>query len=432
MTSNGPADDTIFALSSGAAPAAIAIVRVSGAAAAATAQAIAGNLPQPRHAALRTFRGVDDHDVIDRGLLLWFPAQASVTGEDLTEYHIHGGRAVVARLLAELSARAGLRHAEPGEFTRRSLLNGRMSLIEAEALSDLLFAEGEAQRRAAFAVFDGALGEMIEAWRVELLGLAAEVEAMIDMDGEEDVLRLVHADSLSERLIAFAGQLHDAASGPQVEALRDGATVVLAGPPNSGKSSLLNRLSRRDAALVSPVAGTTRDVVEVPLLLGGKRLRMLDTAGLRQSDDLVERLGVERAAAAAAAADLLLWLGDDTPPGAVESLWLNPRCDLPGRSFASGRLSVSTVTGEGLAKLKAEIDSRLASTLVPDGLALNERQRHCCTDMAEYLVMASEEGDLLIVAENLRHARERLDQLAGRSTTEDVLKTLFASFCVGK
>src|SRR5215468_2850231 len=310
--------DTIFALSSGRPLAAIAVVRISGPRARIALEQLIGRVPQPRRASLARVRDPATGDVIDEGLALWFPAPNSETGEDMAELQVHGGRAVIAAVLAALAKLAGLRHAEAGEFTRRAFENGRMDLTAVEGLADLVAAETEAQRRQAYQHLKGLLGDRAETWRQRLIEALALVEAGIDFSDEEDVPKDMMARSL-ELIGPLAEEISKAGAG-QGERLREGLRVAIAGPPNAGKSTLFNRLARREAAIVSPFPGTTRDVLELHLDLGGYPVTMLDTAGIRETIDPVEREGVRRASERAAGADLVLWVLDATQV---------PRRDLP-------------------------------------------------------------------------------------------------------
>jgi tRNA modification GTPase len=299
--------DTIFALSSGRGPAAIAVVRISGPRAGAALKILSGKIPAPRQAALARIQGADN-EIIDEALALWFPAPASETGEDTAELQLHGGRAVVAATLAALARIEGLRPAEAGEFTRRAFENGKLDLTAVEGLADLVAAETEGQRRQAFRQMKGLLGNRAEGWRQRLIQALAWVEARIDFSDEADVPEDLMAPALAiahELETEIAAALADSGRG---ERLREGLVVAIAGPPNAGKSTLLNRLARREAAIVSPYAGTTRDVIEVHLDLAGWPVTLLDTAGIRETDDPVELEGVRRAQQRAAAADLVLWV----------------------------------------------------------------------------------------------------------------------------
>jgi tRNA modification GTPase len=426
---------TIFAPSSGLPPAAIAVVRISGPEAFAAALALAGTLPAPREARVRALRHPVTGELLDRALVLVFPGPSTATGEDLVELHLHGGRAVVAAVESALAELPGLRRAEPGEFTRRALANGRIDLAEAEGLGDLLSAETELQRRAAMASADGTLSHRIAGWRTALIDLAATVEAAIDFSDEDDVAPdAALIGSVAERATVIADEIAAILSAPSVERLRDGIKVVLAGPPNSGKSTLLNAMARRDAAIVSPVAGTTRDRIEVPVARSGLPFVLTDTAGLRQTtDDAIERIGIDRAEEAMAAADLVVWLGDDAPPS-PDWIWVHAREDLPERSaLLAGRdLAVSGLTGTGVEELWDRLVAR-ALAMVPHGsdLALNQRQAKHCRDAVEALRDARAQ-DELVVADSLRRATAALSRVTGDTGVESMLDALFARFCIGK
>lgn len=426
--------DTIFALSSGRPPAALAIVRISGRDALAAARTLCGSLPAPRRAGLRTLRDADAAP-IDRALVLAFPGSTSATGEDLVELHCHGGRAVVAAVEAALASLPGLRAAQPGEFTRRALENGRMDLLEAQGLADLLSAETEAQRRAAIGAADGRLSAAVGGWMTRLAELSSRVEAMIDFAEEEAVdddpagLRAITTgmDELRNEIAALT-------AGPPVDRLRDGIVVVLGGPPNSGKSTLLNLLTRREAAIVSDIAGTTRDRIEVDVVRAGLPYRLVDTAGLATaSDDAIERIGIGRAEAAIAAADILLWLGDDRPPR-VDAIWVHARADLPTRAVipATCSLAVAQSDPRSIETLWHVIETR-AAALLPrtDALALaSAQQRACHAVLIELDPDAA--SDLVVVAEALRRSHGILARLIGVDATETMLDALFTRFCLGK
>jgi tRNA modification GTPase len=428
------AADTIFALSSGAPPAAIAIIRISGAAAFDAVRALASRLPAPRRASLVTLKDASGGE-LDRALALTFPGPNTATGEDLAELHLHGGRAVVRAVQDALAALPGLRQAEAGEFTRRAFLNGRLDLNEAEGLADLLTAETEWQRRAASAMMGGAFSLKVEEWRQEVLRLSAMTEAELDFSDEGDV------ESQNNKYISDAcSGLHDAITqlivAPAAEKLRDGLRVVLGGQPNSGKSTLLNALVARDAAIVSDIAGTTRDMIEVPVALDGIPLLFIDTAGLRDStEDTIEAMGIERTKLAMDGADIILWLGKEAQgPSHAGLIEVQAKADDPGHA-AKGETAfgVSALTGDGMSALIDEIVSR-AKTLLPppDQFAVNQRQRALLAECADALDGAAQSHDWLIVAEHLRQARLSLDALTGRAHTEDMLDMLFGRFCVGK
>lgn len=428
---------TIYALSSGAPPAALAIIRISGPDAGTALTALAGVLPEPRRATLRTLRHPGSGEMLDRALVLWFPGPDNATGEDLAELHLHGGRAVVRAVEAALSGIAGLRLAEPGEFTRRAFLNGRMDLAEAEGLSDLLFAETEAQRVAAIRMASGHLSRQVEAWRGEVLRLSALVEAELDFSDEDDVGEDV-ADHVGEGIAALAVEIDLALARPRVERLRDGVRVVLAGPPNAGKSTLLNALLQREAAIVSDIAGTTRDVIEAPVALGGIPFVLIDTAGLRdEGAEVIESIGIARAQDAIAAADIVLWLGAEGEGPDHPGLWeIEAQIDRAGVSRETNGLArhrLSARTGQGLERLVADLVAT-ARTLLPasDEVALNARQHRLLGECASALHGAEGQTDLLLRAEGLRLARHALDQLLGRTHVEDMLDALFGAFCIGK
>lgn len=423
--------DTIFALSSGALPAAIAIVRVSGAATADAIRTLTGKLPIARRAVVRTL--VDrDGLPLDRVMLLWLPGPGTATGEDMAELHLHGGRAVAAAVQAALGALPGLRPAEPGEFTRRAFANGRLDLAEAEGLADLIAAETEGQRRQAIRLAEGGLGRLIDGWRSRLLLLAAHVEAAIEFGEEEaDVPALGEAEA--DALERLRRDMRSALEQPPAERLRDGLRVVLAGPVNAGKSSLINILVGRDVAIATPIEGTTRDIIEAPVAIDGLPLILIDSAGLRESADPVEQVGVARARGAIETADIILWLGspDEAPHDAII---VHARADLPDRSVApAGSTPVSVVSGEGLASLRSMLIERARALLPPtDRVALNERHRDIVSDAASELEAAGQSSDPIIVAEHLRLARSTLDRIAGRAGVEDMLDALFGRFCIGK
>lgn len=428
--------DTIFAVSSGAPPAAIAVLRISGPAAFDAAVALAGSLPSPRRAGLRRLRNPEDGTPLDQALVLTFPGPATATGEDLVELHLHGGRAVIAAVEACLSKRALLRRAEPGEFTRRALAAGRIDLAEAEGLGDLLMAETDAQRRAALAVAEGAVSRQVSAWNRRLLDLAATVEAALDFSDEDDVGDLSGvARQAADGAAALSEEIAEALRNPPVERLRDGIRVVLAGAPNAGKSTLLNALIEREAAIVSPVAGTTRDRIEAGVVRDGIAYVLTDTAGLAgETNDPIERIGIDRAREAMATADIVLLLDDTPTPGGAKTVAVHPRADLPGRENAPpGKLPVSAASGQGLEQLWRAI-ADASRDLLPqlDRLTLNQRQRDHVTAAGEALAAAASESDLLLLAEQLRIARVRLDRVTGASDTEAMLDALFGRFCIGK
>lgn len=422
--------DTIFALSSGAPPAAVAVVRISGPHAARALETLAGRLPAPRRVSLRRLRGGDDQE-LDRALVLWLPGPRSATGEDSGEIHCHGGRAVVAAIEARLAQLGGLRRADPGEFTRRAFLNGRIDLAEAEGLADLLAAETESQRRSALAVAGGGLSRQVEAWRLELLALAALVEAALDFSDEDDVEEL--SPAFAEGVERLAKDIACWLVRPQAERLRDGIRVVFAGPPNAGKSSLFNAILDEGAAIVSAEPGTTRDAIERPVAIDGVPLVLVDTAGLRQAGaGSVEEIGIARARDQLSRADIVLWLGGEGlgPEGCVE---IAAKADLGGTGKRTPDHAVSSETGLGVSELAANLAARARLLLpVPGEAALNARQRAAMAEAQEALQGVSGERDLLLVAEHLRLARTAFDRLLGRNSTEEMLDALFGRFCIGK
>jgi tRNA modification GTPase len=336
---------------------------------------------------------------------------------------------VVDAVLAALATLEGLRLAEPGEFTRRAFENGRIDLTEAEGLADLIEAETESQRKAAILMAEGGLRKQIAEWQERLLGLSAEAERAIDYDEEDSAVDPALARDCGE----LAAELQGWLDRPRAERLKDGVRVVVAGPPNAGKSSVLNAIAGEERAIVTDIPGTTRDHIEVPLAVGGIPIVLTDTAGLRESADAVEAIGVERAARLANAADILVWLGDPAEtPGHPRLIQVYPKSDLHGEGPA-GSISVSAKTGEGLKPLLERIGEE-AKSLLPgeDSIALNRRQAAQLAEAYDALDRAGVATDLVLVAENLRQARAAFDRLTGRAGVEDVLDALFGRFCLGK
>lgn len=423
--------ETIYALSSGLPPAGIAVVRISGPHAGEALLALGHKvaLPSPRRAGYIRLYDPATNGLIDHALTLWFPGPASATGEDLAELHLHGGRAVVAAALTALSRMAGLRAAEAGEFTRRAFDNGRIDLAEAEGLADLLAAETESQRQAAIVLSEGALGKSVDGWQNRLMRIAAIVESELDFSDEADVRDNV---SCAHDLALLADELRVALASPAAERLKDGLRVVIAGPPNVGKSSLFNCLVEREAAIVADIAGTTRDRIEANVAIAGLPMILIDTAGLRDNtDDQIEAIGIARSAQALQEADIVVWLGpaDEAPEAA---LIVSPKADLY-TGVEPRSLPVSTVTGVGIGALRDAIVAR-ASVLLPrpGTLALNQRHRSLINSVLEEIGEASHQNDLLLVAEHLRRARSALDAITGRAGVEDMLDALFGQFCIGK
>ena len=423
--------DTIFALSSGRPPAAISVIRISGPQAHQAGARIAGSLPEPRMAAVRELRHPTSGDLLDEGLVLRFDAPASATGENIVEFQCHGGRAITDAVLGALAATDGLRQALPGEFTRRAFESGRIDLTEAEGLADLLEAETESQRKAALAMAEGGLSKQISTWQERLLSFSARAERAIDYDEEDESLDL----SLLRDCADLATELGQWLERPRAERLKDGVLVVVAGPPNVGKSSLINAIVGEERAIVTDVPGTTRDHIEVPLSLGGVPLRLTDTAGLRETRDEVEAIGVARAHRLIDTADLLLWLGEPSQaPEHPRMLKVHARADLPGREEApQDSIAVSARTADGLGALMSGVE-KLARSVLPDegAVALNRRQAALVGEAAEALAAAAASHDLVLLAEHLRVARHAFDRLTGRAGVEDVLDALFGRFCLGK
>lgn len=428
--------ETIFALSSGMPPTAIAIVRISGPQAGATLERLIGRVPESRRATSAILKHPVTGELLDRALVIWFAGPNTATGEDLAELHLHGGRAVVARVLEVLGAMAGLRLAEPGEFTRRAFENGRIDLAEAEGLSDLLFAETERQRQSALAMAEGGLSTKIVAWQGRLLDLTARVEALLDFADEEDVSESqnVGDTAIARGVSELAGDISAFLARPNGKRLRDGIRVALAGPPNAGKSSLINALAGRTAAIVSPKAGTTRDVIEVPLAFDGIPFVFIDLAGLHEpGDDEIEQIGIARAREVIESSDIILWLDDTQPsPRPEATIVVQSRCDLAEHSMlrSGADVAVSAVDGTGLDVLVQMVVAK-ANMLLPVAgeVSINERQRGL---MAECLAALVYDDDLLLTAENLRLARLAIDRITGRSGTEEMLDALFSRFCIGK
>jgi tRNA modification GTPase len=428
------AGDTIMALSSGALPSGVAVIRLSGPKVREAFLHLAGHLPVPRAMALRR---IGAGTQLDQGLVAWFQGPHSFTGEDCAEFHVHGSPAGVKAILRELGT-LGIRLAGPGEFTRRAFENGKLDLIAVEGLGDLLSAETEKQRQQALARYDGRLTEKVETWRDVLLDLRAEIEARLDFSDEGDVTEELPA--------SFSGEL-EALKTSLVEALgsinsgrivREGVRVALAGAPNAGKSSLINALSKSDIAIVSDEAGTTRDVREVPLDIGGQLFVLLDLAGLRQTDSRAEAEGIRRAERAIQDADILLWLeAPDTeiaiqPVTNAKVVRIGTKSDLAARNDHD--LQISTTNGSGLDALIDHLRT-IGENLVggEPSLISHERDRLGL----EQAIAAVDESVLYLsnwelAAEALRHASLALERMIGRVDAEQVLDRLFSSFCIGK
>ncbi|WP_315762072.1 tRNA uridine-5-carboxymethylaminomethyl(34) synthesis GTPase MnmE [Sphingomonas sp. Y38-1Y] len=423
--------DTIVALSSGAPPAAIGVIRLSGPQALAAARSIAGTLPAPREARVRRLR--QGAETLDQAIVLVFPGPDSATGEDLVEFHVHGGQAVIAAVEGALLTCADVRRAEPGEFTRRALTNGRIDLNQAEAFADLLAAQTQSQHRAAMLASEGLLRRSIDELTDRLVGIAASIELALDFADEDDAGEW-DASSVDAELAVLESDTCAWLARPKVEALHRGFRVVIAGRPNRGKSTLFNALAGRDAAIVSPIAGTTRDRIEVPVAHEGVAFVLVDTAGLAtDTDDEIEAIGIVRAEAAIETADVLLWLEADAAAPRDDAIRVVSQIDLPGCSIPDDAVGVSGVTGEGLATLWAAIHARVESLMPPmDGTALNQRQHDLLTRAVVAISAAQGVADPLVKAEEVRRARHTLDAITGTAGTEAMLDALFGRFCIGK
>lgn len=435
--------DTIFALSSGGLPSGVAVVRLSGSHALEVVQALAGSLPAARQASLRWIRKRNG-ERIDQGVVLVFPAPGSFTGEDCVELQLHGGRAVVSALLHELEGFEGLRHAEAGEFSRRAFDNGRLDLVEIEGLSDLIAADTEMQRKLALEQSGGTLSRLYSAWAEQLTRIRALIEAELDFPDEEDVPGAV-SDQLWPSLAALAEDMKQHVAGAAAsEIVRDGFRIAIIGAPNAGKSSLLNALAKREVAIVTDVAGTTRDVLGIDLDIGGYLVHLMDTAGIRETADVVEKEGVRRAFRSIEQSDFVLLLRsndsplDDAGLGDTDRfLTIHSKADLLDAASPRepGILYLSSKTGEGFDSLTKRISHEVAaSTQRAGGLApARKRQadylRRAIADIEQCLVSAM---SLELKAEYLRLASHSLGKITGRVDVEDLLDVIFSEFCIGK
>ena len=449
-----PRDQTIFALSSGRAPSAIAVVRVSGREAGAALTLLAGKIPGPRRAARALLRDAN-RQPIDDAIVLWFPAPSSATGEDVAEFHIHGGQAVLAALFASLSAIENLRAAEPGEFTRRAFENGKLDLTEAEGLDDLIHADTDRQRRQALRQLKGLLGDRVRDWRTQIIEASALIEAGIDFSDEGDVPTELIAPALA-RIETLLGEIQKVLAGQgRSERLREGLVIAIAGPPNVGKSTLMNQLARRDVAIVSPHAGTTRDIIEVALDLDGYPVTVIDTAGVRETEDPVELEGVRRARARAREADLVLWLSDAEHDKTIVGegpapIWLvRNKIDLDqvgsgtamqsrgkGQGQGEPTFAISASRGDGIPELISGLVGFAQEFFgaTESGLISRLRQRELLQQTVASLqrcVAVIGQGEEL-AAEDLRAAAHSLGRLLGRVDVEDILDAVFREFCIGK
>ncbi len=433
-----PLQDTIFALSSGALPSGVAIIRISGPAARAVLEHLTGQAGPPRRARLCDIR--NGSELLDRGLAIYFPGPASFTGEDCAELHLHGGRAVVASVLDALTSREGMRAAEAGEFTRRAFVNGKVDLVEAEALADLVEAETQAQRRLALANSGGIQSALYADWRARLVSLRARIEAELDFSDQEDVpandIDAVRdgVNQLRQEIDSHLNKAHAA------EIVRDGFRVAIVGAPNAGKSTLLNLLAGREAAIVTEHPGTTRDVIEVAMEIKGQKVVLADTAGLRETEDPVERIGIARTLATAASADLVLRLTDLSDPHPVAAdieapaMLVGTKSDLV--SQICGEDAISARTGAGVEALLEAIARRALDAGVPslEGAPIRVRQvnllRACARALDAAGATSSQNPEL--IAEELRRSSDCLGRLTGAIETEEVLGDIFSRFCIGK
>jgi tRNA modification GTPase len=445
-----PREQTIFALSSGRPPSAISIVRVSGPQAGTALEALAGRVPDPR-IATRVLLTDTKGQPIDDAVVVWFPGPRSATGEDVAEFHVHGSRAVQAALFASLATLEHVRAAEPGEFTRRAFENGKLDLTEAEALDDLIHADTDRQRRQALRQLKGLLGDKARDWRARIIEASALIEAGIDFSDEGDVPVELIAPALA-RIKALHAEIQEVlAAQRHGERLRDGLTVAIAGPPNVGKSTLLNLLARREVAIVSPHAGTTRDVIEVQLDLDGYPVTVIDTAGIRDTEDVIEQEGVRRARLRAGESDLVLWVTDAqhaqspryvNPTGEAPVWIVRNKVDLEERAGASApkvggaSFRISANRGDGIAELVTALGNFARDYFGSgeDALIGRERQRKLLRETADSLQRClgiAAQGDEL-AAEELRAAAQSLGRLLGRVDVEDILDKIFREFCIGK
>jgi len=432
---------TIFALSSGLLPSGVAVIRLSGAAVKDILRQVAGFIPEPRMMVLATFRA-ENNEVLDRGLMVYFPAPKSFTGEDCAEFHLHGGRAVVARFLDELSTFPDCRMAEAGEFSRRAFAEGKFDLTEAEGLADLIHAETESQRRLAMMGASGILADLYRGWRNSLVQARAMIEAELDFADEGDV-----PGSVAERIWHDMSQLHEAVlrhieSAARADTMRDGVKIVIAGAPNAGKSSMINRLAARDVAIVTEEAGTTRDALEIRLVLGGLPVLITDTAGLRQTENHIEKMGIESAAARIGEANLILLLEDmhdpqnvELPPTEAEIWFVGNKLDLGEGDRKRWPVQLSAGSGAGWEAFITRLTAFCQEKAVALGEIIPVRRRHtellkCCA--VELQKALDNETALELRAEHLRLASDALGRITGDIDVEDLLDVIFSEFCIGK
>jgi tRNA modification GTPase len=445
-----PTEPTIFALASAPGRAGVAVIRISGTGAGRVIDYMAGPRPDARRAVGRFIRHPESGEKIDRGVVLWFPAPRSFTGEDVAELHLHGGRAVVQAVLSALALMPGLRMAEPGEFARRAFEAGKLDLAEVEGLADLIDAETEGQRRQALAQASGVLSDLYDGWRASLIEALGLIEAGLDFADEGDIGLKTFTDARAIIQVMVRAVNHHLEDGHRGEILRDGFRVALIGPPNAGKSSLLNALARRDVAIVSAEAGTTRDVIEARLDLGGFPVIVSDTAGFREAAGAIEREGMRRSQATAEAADLVVWLTDATEPQTALPPELGPVADrtllvlnqvdlLPGGDvpvLPDDIVPLSVQTGAGLGDLIKRLTVIAHERIGHHGEPALTQVRHrrlveACRDSLDSFLEGSSD-DVELRAEDLRRAADALGRITGRVDVEDVLDHIFGRFCIGK
>jgi tRNA modification GTPase len=432
-------EDTIFALGTGAGRAAIAIIRLSGEAVSSILVNFAGGVPEPRETRLASLRDPLNDEILDRGIIFFVPGPNSPTGEDYAELQCHGGRAIVSALLAALSRQQHVRMAEPGEFVRRGFANGKLDLSQAEGLADLIDAETQSQRRQALRLSGGVLRRKVEAWRSALIASLALIEAQLDFSDEADVERFSYA-ALKETLSPIVSDMAAAlAVSPASERMREGFSVMILGPPNAGKSTLINKLIDREIAIVSSQPGTTRDMIEAHLEVEGLPVTFIDTAGLREASDEIEQMGIDRVYRRLPAADLILWLSpqEAPPPLEVENaqdiLFVRSKIDLNAPSEIA--LGICSLTGAGLDDLLAKIAEKARAQLGAGDVALFARQRHRVATQAAYAAIRhalKSEKPLEFIADDLRLAARSLGKIIGDVDVKDILDVVFSRFCIGK
>ena len=419
----------------------IAVIRMSGGKAGSLLASVAGSLPLPRRASIRQLRRPQSREVIDQGLVLWMPGPLSVTGEDVAEFHVHGSAAVIEAMFEVFRSVAGVRLAEPGEFTRRAFVNDRMDLVEAEGLADLLQARTEAQRRMAMYHMLGHASSQYEVWRLELISLLARLEAAIDFVEEDGVAVAALADIRPKTLDLAARLSRAAAEADRAGALRSGVKVVFAGAPNVGKSTLLNLVAAREAAIVSSRPGTTRDVIEVPIVLGGIPVILTDTAGLRaEAGDEIEVIGMQRAKSEAVAADIVIWVTsvdvkEEMENPVLPTLRVLNKSDLPGDAHGID-LKVSAKTGEGIADLIAGLEKLVRERFsgMEQASVIRARHKDAVEESIRFLndSLLHDAGHIELAAECLRKACFSIGRVTGRVDVEDLLGKIFSEFCIGK